>query len=253
MDVPLLYESATGQVFAEKVNRPQQAPVMGGLSVIVEMMLGVLLAQVSPTPIGHATPSSPMKSQAAPVLNARAGSAEEGNSSMSIVNSAMPAADPGYRIGPEDVLQIDVWKETDLSASAPVRADGKISIPLLNDVQAAGLTPIELSSRLRDQLRKFVIDPKITVSVTQMNSRKAYVMGTVNRQGIVRLLSDLTVLQAISAAGGLAPFANSKKIYVLRSENGEQQRLPFNYNAVIKGKHPEQNVVLKPGDTVVVP
>lgn len=167
--------------------------------------------------------------------------------------ASVASMDPTYRIGPEDVLKIDVWKEQDFSTTIPVRADGRISMPLLNDVQVAGLTPQELAANLRGQLLKFVVNPRITVSVTQMNSRKAYVMGQVNRQGIVRLQSNMTVLQAISAAGGLAPFANGKRIYVLRSQAEGKVRLPFNYNAVIKGKHPEQNVSLEPGDTVVVP
>ncbi len=219
--------------------------------MIVEMMLGMLLGQVpqppaavlSPTPRGYEDAGN----------KAEAGTAMEGATSASAVAGTSVATDPGYRIGPEDVLQIEVWKEADFSASSPVRADGKISVPLLNDVQAAGLTPVQLAASLREQLSKYVVDPKITVSVTQMNSRKAYVMGEVNRQGIVRLQSNLTVLQAISAAGGLAPFANGKKIYVLRSRGGEQVKLPFNYEAVIKGKHAEQNVVLQPGDTVIVP
>ncbi len=165
----------------------------------------------------------------------------------------MGGGEVGYRIGAEDVLQIDVWKESDFSTSTPVRPDGKISVPLLNDVQAAGLTPIELAESLRDKLSKFVIDPRITVIVSQTNSRKAYVMGMVTRQGTVRLLSNLTVLQAISASGGLAQFAKSRQIYVLRNEGEQQRRLPFNYDAVIKGKHPEQNILLQPGDTIVVP
>lgn len=220
-----------------------------GWIMIVEMMLGMLLGQVpqsaaaalSPAPHGYEDTAH----------KDEAGTGMEGGNPASAAVSA--AADPGYHIGPEDVLQIDVWKEADFSASSPVRADGKISVPLLNDVQAAGLTPIQLAASLREQLSKYVVDPKITVSVTQMNSRKAYVMGQVNRQGIVRLQSNLTVLQAISAAGGLAPFANGKKIYVLRSHGGEQLKLPFNYDAVIKGKHAEQNVALQPGDTIIVP
>jgi polysaccharide biosynthesis/export protein len=218
------------------------------MTMIVEMILGMLLGQVGQPP---AAILSPPRGAEGAAHKADAGTATEGTSPAS---ATVPAsAVPGYRIGPEDVLQIDVWKEADFSASSPVRADGKISVPLLNDVQAAGFTPIELAAYLREQLSKYVVDPKITVSVTQMNSRKAYVMGEVNRQGIVRLQSNLTVLQAISAAGGLAPFANGKKIYVLRSRGGEQLRLPFNYDAVIKGKRSEQNVVLQPGDTIIVP
>jgi polysaccharide export outer membrane protein len=163
------------------------------------------------------------------------------------------AADPAYLIGADDVLAVTVWKEPELSATVPVRSDGKISLPLLNDVQAAGLTPSQLAADVSEKVKKFITDPSVTVIVTQMNSRKAYVMGLVNRQGMVRLQANMTVLQALSAAGGLAPFANRKKIYVLRSENGQEKKLPFNYDAVIKGKNSDQNVFLKPGDTVVVP
>ncbi|MDI3253467.1 MAG: polysaccharide biosynthesis/export family protein [Bacillota bacterium] len=163
------------------------------------------------------------------------------------------AADPAYVIGADDVLAVTVWKEPELSATVPVRSDGKISLPLLNDVQAAGLTPSQLAADVSEKVKKFITDPSVTVIVTQMNSRKAYIMGLVNHQGMVRLQANMTVLQALSAAGGLAPFANRKKIYVLRSENGQEQKLPFNYDSVIKGKNVEQNVLLKPGDTVVVP
>lgn len=164
-----------------------------------------------------------------------------------------PVRDAEYLIGTEDVLQINVWKETDISGSVPVRPDGKISLPLLNDVQAAGLTPLQLASQIRDRLKQFLTEPQVTVTVTAMNSRRAYVMGQVTRQGAVPLISNLTVLQALSAAGGLVQFANGKKIYILRTEGGKQQRLPFNYDAVIKGRNPEQNIDLKPGDTIIVP
>ena len=217
--------------------------------MIVEIISGMLLGLVLQPPAAVLSPVP--RGTIEDGHKAEAGRTMEG--AMPASAAVSTATDPEYRIGPEDVLQIDVWKETDFSASSPVRADGKISVALLNDVQAAGLTPIQLAASLREQLSKYVVDPKITVSVTQMNSRKAYVMGEVNRQGIVRLQSNLTVLQAISAAGGLAPFANGKKIYVLRSQGAEQIKLPFNYDAVIKGKHAEQNIVLHPGDTIIVP
>jgi polysaccharide export outer membrane protein len=223
------------------------------------MVLGVALAQEPVKTVVADPPVTQPGTTSAEARNAvdskPAGSRSSGVSGTTTAADAagMPNGEGGYRIGPEDVLQIDVWKESDFSATTPVRADGKISVPLLNDVQAAGLTPIELSASLREKLSKYVIDPRITVIVTQTNSRKAYVMGMVNRQGTVRLLSNLTVLQAISASGGLAQFAKSKQIYVLREEGGQQRRLPFNYDAVIKGKHPEQNILLQPGDTVVVP
>jgi polysaccharide export outer membrane protein len=164
-----------------------------------------------------------------------------------------PAREPEYVIGTEDILQINVWKEADVSASVPVRPDGKISLPLLNDVQAAGLTPQQLATEITVRLKQFMTEPRVTVIVTAMNSRRAYVMGQVTRQGAVPLVSNLTVLQALSAAGGPAQFANTKKIYILRTEGGKQLRIPFNYSEVIKGKNPEQNINLKPGDTIVVP
>jgi polysaccharide export outer membrane protein len=164
-----------------------------------------------------------------------------------------PTADADYVIGTEDVLQINVWKEADISGSVPVRPDGKISLPLLNDVQAAGLTPVQLAGEISQRLKQFITEPHVTVIVTAMNSRRAYIMGQVTRQGAVLLISNLTVLQALSAAGGPVQFANTKKIYILRMEGGKQQKLPFNYDAVIRGKNQEQNINLKPGDTIVVP
>jgi polysaccharide export outer membrane protein len=220
---------------------------------MMAMMLGVMLVQEPVKTVAEETPAT--QPGARPDSARKADESKPAGTAVAPTpgGTAIAGGDGGYRIGPEDVLQIDVWKETDFSAATPVRPDGKISVPLLNDVQAAGLTPIELAESLREKLSKYVIDPRITVIVTQTNSRKAYVMGMVNRQGTVRLLSNLTVLQAISASGGLAQFAKSKQIYVLRDDAGQQRRLPFNYDAVIKGKHPEQNILLQPGDTVVVP
>jgi polysaccharide export outer membrane protein len=221
--------------------------------IVAAMMLGMLLSRPTVYVVAEAGHEPQAEHHENIVNKVLPTDGTRHSAPASTAEAAPPNTDSNYRIGAEDVIHIDVWKETDLSATVPVRADGKISVPLLDDVQASGLTPIELSTSLREQLKKFVTDPKITVIVTQMNSRKAYVMGTVNRQGMVRLLSNLTVLQAISAAGGLAPFAKSKKIYVLRSQDGAQRRLPFNYDAVIHGNHPEENIVLQPGDTVIVP
>jgi polysaccharide export outer membrane protein len=157
-----------------------------------------------------------------------------------------------YVIGADDTLHISVWKEPDLTATLPVRPDGKISLPLLNDVPAAGLTPMQLKDSITEKLRKYVSDPHVTVVVTAMNSRRFFVTGEVVRSGPMPLLPDMTVLQALSAAG-FTQFANVKGIYLLRIENGRQVKLPFNYKEVVKGNHPEQNIMLKPGDTVVVP
>jgi len=164
-----------------------------------------------------------------------------------------PITDPTYIIGPQDTLSVSVWKEPDLSGNVQVRPDGKVSIPLLNDVQAAGLTAMKLSSEITTGLKKYVADPHVTVVVTAINSRRVYVLGEVAHAGGFALLPDMTVLQAISDAGGLTQFAHGKKIYVLRDEGGKQVKYPFNYNKVLKGENPEENFPLKSGDTVVVP
>jgi polysaccharide export outer membrane protein len=161
--------------------------------------------------------------------------------------------DPNYIIGSQDVIDISVWKEPDLSRSVPVRPDGKISLPLLNDVQAAGLTPTQLGSQITTNLAKYVTNPQVTVIISQINSQRIYILGEVGRAGGFSLLPEMNVLQALSNAGGLTAFANSKKIYILRQDNGKQQKISFNYKDVISGKDPSQNIVLKPGDTIVVP
>jgi polysaccharide export outer membrane protein len=145
-----------------------------------------------------------------------------------------------------------VWKEPDLTESLPVRPDGKISMPLLDDIQAAGMTPEQLKEQITSKLKKYIADPRVTVVVTGMNSRRIFVTGEVVHTGPLPLLPHMTMLQALAQAG-FTQFANLKAIYVLRTENGKQEKLPFNYKEVVKGNHPEQNIVLKPGDTVVVP
>lgn len=161
--------------------------------------------------------------------------------------------DPSYTIGAEDVINIAVWKEPDFTSTVPVRPDGKVSIALIGDVQAAGKTPTQLADDLTILLKKYVSEPHVTVMVTAMNSRRAFLLGEVNRPGPILMTPEMTVLQAIAAAGGPTAYANSKKMYVLRTENGKQSKLLFNYKEAIKGNSPEQNIILKPGDTIVVP
>jgi len=161
--------------------------------------------------------------------------------------------DPNYVIGPQDVLDISVWKEPELTRPVPVRPDGKISMPLLNDVQAAGKTPLQLAIDITTGLKKFVTDPQVTVIVTTINSQRVFILGEVNRAGAYPLLPDMTVLQALSSAGGFTIYANLKKIYVLRAEAGKQVKHPFNYKDVLAGKATDQNIVLRAGDTIVVP
>jgi polysaccharide export outer membrane protein len=162
-------------------------------------------------------------------------------------------ADPNYRIGAQDVLDISVWKEPDVSRVVPVRPDGKISLPLLNDVQAAGLTPSQLAAAITESLKKYVTSPQVTVIVTTMNSQRVFILGEVTRPGAFPMLPGMTVMQALSSAGGFTPFAKMKSIYVLREENGKKVKYPFNYKQAIAGKNTEQDIVLQAGDTIVVP
>ncbi|HWZ81684.1 MAG TPA: polysaccharide biosynthesis/export family protein [Terriglobales bacterium] len=167
-------------------------------------------------------------------------------------DAAASMSSPDYVIGPEDVLHVAVWKEADLTATLPVRPDGKISLPLLNDVQAAGLTPMQLADSLTEKLKKYVASPRVTVVVSQINSKRIYLVGEVGHTGAVPMLPNMTVLQALSSAG-MTQFANTKKIYVMRIQNGKQVKLPVNYKKLVKGEQMEQNYLLQPGDTVVIP
>ena len=158
-----------------------------------------------------------------------------------------------YVIGPTDVLEIQVWREPNLSRTVPVRPDGKITLPLLNDVQAAGLTPLELKSRLEKALARFIANPTVSVSVQEIHSKNIYVMGKVNTPGTFPLRQGLTVLQALSLAGGLAEWADEDNIIIIRTENGKQRKIRFDYSRVASGKDLDKNIQLKPGDTIIVP
>ena len=186
--------------------------------------------------------SSPNKS-AQPAIPAMAG------------DEAKKAAttDPNYVIGPQDVLDVSVWKEPEVSRVVPVRPDGKISLPLLNDVPAAGLTPTQLAAQITESLKKYVTSPQVTVIVTTINSQRFYVLGEVMKPGAYPMLPGMSVMQALSSAGGFTPFAKMKGIYVLREENGKKVKYPFNYKEAISGKNAAQDILLKAGDTIVVP
>jgi polysaccharide export outer membrane protein len=190
--------------------------------------------------------------------------AQGANGSHETAQSAVPAmpddtvkkpatTDPNYLIGAQDVLDINVWKEPDVSRTVPVRPDGKISLPLLNDVQAAGLTPAQLAAQVTESLKKYVTNPQVTVIVATINSQRVYILGEVTRPGAFPLLPGMSVLQALSSAGGFTQFAKVKSIFVRRVENGKESKYPFNYRDVINGKKPEQDILLKAGDTIVVP
>lgn len=164
------------------------------------------------------------------------------------------AAQADYLIGEDDTLEINVWNEPDLKQSLPVRFDGKITLPLIGEIQAAGTTPSQLQQAIAEKLKAYITHPEVTVMVTQMNSRKFNILGRVAKPGSYPLTATTTVLDAIALAGGFQDFAKQKDIYVLRkSAGGAETRIPFNYKSVIKGNHPEENIVLDPHDTVVVP
>ena len=157
-----------------------------------------------------------------------------------------------YVIGASDVLTITVWKEPTLSGTILVRPDGMISLALIGDVQAAGITPVQLANQISTKLKKYIQEPNVSVVITQIHSKVVYLLGEVVKRGPVEMTHGMTLLEAISSAGGLTDFANSKKIYILRNEPGSQQRIPVHYKEALKGDR-LLNLVLKPGDTIVVP
>lgn len=162
-----------------------------------------------------------------------------------------PPAD--YVIGADDVLSVVFWRDKDMSSEVAVRPDGKISLPLLNDVQAAGLTPAQLRDQLTEGAKQYVADPNVTIVVRQINSRKVFITGQVQKPGPYALGGPTTVLQLIATAGGVLEYSHSNKIIIMRTENGKQMSFPFDYKGVIGRKNLKQNIELKPGDTVIVP
>jgi polysaccharide export outer membrane protein len=175
----------------------------------------------------------------------------------SAASAASQAAgvNPGtYVIGAEDVLAINVWKEPDMSKTVPVRPDGMISLPLIGEIKAAGLTPLQLQDSIATAVKRLISDPQVTVTVSEVHSQNFKIVGQVTKPGFYPLTRRITVLDAIALAGGFKDFAKTKKIYVLRTDaSGKQVRLPFNYKQVIKGQHSDEDIALQPNDTVVVP
>jgi polysaccharide biosynthesis/export protein len=162
--------------------------------------------------------------------------------------------DDGFQIGADDVLAINVWKEPEISRSVPVRSDGKVSLPLVGEVQASGQTPKQLETEISKKLTNYISEPEVTVIVQQIKSQRFNILGQVTKPGTYPLSNPTTVLDAIALAGGFRDFAKKKSIYVLRqTPDGSSSRLPFNYKDVIKGKDPQQNIRLEPRDTVYVP
>jgi polysaccharide export outer membrane protein len=230
-----------------------------GSRAILTIIVLVLLGAWAPTAWGQDASSS--SSQGKPVSPASSAETDKNGA-----NAAQPpAADTlpprvanvrpdTYIIGADDVLAINVWKEPEISKTVPVRPDGMISLPLLGEIKARGLTPVQLEDQISDALKKIMSDPQVTVIVNQVNSLTFNIMGQVAKPGYFPLTRPMTVLDAIALCGGFRDFAKQKKIYVLRtSPDGKQERLKFNYKQVINGKNMAQNIQLQPHDTLVVP
>lgn len=200
----------------------------------------ILLAQNTPAP----TTAPPAIDSAAPPA------ASQNPAANASTKDATDVAH--YIIGPEDTLQVTVWKEPTLSGTVPVRPDGMISLVLLGDLRAAGMTPMQLSADITQRLKKYIQDPSVSVVVLSVNSQRIFVIGEVGHVGALALTAGMSPLQAIAAAGGLTPFANSKHIYILRGTGTNQKKIPFNYKNALKGES-KQDVSLEPGDTIVVP
>jgi len=170
-----------------------------------------------------------------------------------VIEQSIPPPGTQYIIGPEDILGINVWKEPELSQSVPVRADGKISMPLIHDVHVVGLTPIELKEELTKRLSKYIENPTVSVIVEEINSLKIFIVGNVNQPGVFEIDREINVLQAISMAGGFTEWAKKSKIKIFRKHGGVEKVIKVNYNKIISGKHPDLNIPLQPGDSIVVP
>jgi polysaccharide export outer membrane protein len=216
----------------------------------------VLLALLSLAMSMPAAAQSDAASQpAAPAANAPS-QPGAGNQASGKAADAPPVAhsDSSYVIGANDMLAVSVWKEPDVSRTVPVRSDGKISLPLVGELQAGGQTPLQLEEEITKRLKNYISEPEVTVIVTDSKSQKVNILGMVSKPGAYLLTSSTTVLDAVAMAGGFKDFAKQKSMYVLRQgPDGKQERLPFNYKDVIKGKNPEQNIRLQAGDTVVIP
>jgi polysaccharide biosynthesis/export protein len=185
---------------------------------------------------------------------ASSGEAQTASANTATAASAVPVLPPGdYTIGPDDILTIVFWKEKDMSSDVAVRPDGRISLPLLNDVDAAGLTPEQLRVKLAAAADKFLEEPTVTVVVKQINSRKVFITGQVPKPGPYPLTGPTNVVQLIAMAGGVLEYADSENIVIMRTVNGKPMSYEFNYKDVAKRKNLGQNIELKPGDTIIVP
>ena len=211
-------------------------------SVRNSLFVAAMSFALSIAAVAQATPASNTVAQPAPPTPS------------SDTSSATKPHDASFVIGNDDVLAISVWKEPEISRSIPVRSDGRISLPLVGEVQATGQTPLKLEQEIASRLKNYIAEPEVTVIVQQINSQKFNILGMVTRPGSFPIASASTVLDAIALAGGFRDFAKQKSIYILRQNaDGSQTRIPFNYKQVVKGQNPAQNIKLQSRDTIVVP
>ena len=217
--------------------------------------LGVLLACACVTQAIAGQEQSSKPSSKSPLAAAAAGAAASGaaRTPAPLANND-PRADGAapFQIGPEDILDISVWKNPELSRTVPVRPDGKVSLPLVNDIQAAGLTPATLREQVTERLAEFIPTPEVSVMVREVHSRKVAVVGAVKTPGRFELKSPMTVLEVIALAQGFTDFASRDRIVVLRQNGSTTTRVPFNYRKIAEGVD-QDNFFVKPGDVVVVP
>ena len=234
-----------------------------GLPALLAVSLFAVSPVVAQTPTpaptaaqGQETPAAAPEAPAAPPTATPAGAAAPPQAKTSTVPTAGGASsvvdNATYVIGADDNLQVTVWREPTLSGVLPVRPDGMISLVLIGDIKAAGRTPMQLGDDITQRLKKYLQDPSVTVAVTAVNSQKIFMVGEIGHVGPLILSPGMTPLQAISAAGGPSPYANVKRIYILRGTGAKQQKIPFNYKQALKGDN-RPGITLEPGDTIIVP
>jgi len=243
-----IQKKATAIGWPEAVIRQAIAYEAGGKPVPASPM--------TPKEVTSAPPSAPSASFEMPQKDpvASAGTPEKASATSGATSVAPRAGSDDYLIGAGDTLQVTVWKEPDLSVPTQVvRPDGRITLPLVKEIAVAGMTERQAEAAIGTAMGKFVTDPIVTVVVTLPTSKKVYMVGAVRKEGTLPYTYGMTVMQAISEAGGLNDYAKKTKIYVLRTENGREYRLEFNYKEVLKGERMEQNIMLLPGDTVIIP
>ena len=224
------------------------------LAAALALVLGVAPAGAQHPGVSTSAAAGKASAMSSSATSAKASNAPNASNASSPARPASAAgADPEYQIGPGDVLAIDVWKEPEISRSLPVRPDGRLTLPLAGELKAQGLTTEQLAAAITERLKKYIDHPAVTVMLQDAQSRRFNILDMVNHPGSFVLNQPTTVLDAIAQAGGLRDFAHPAKIYVIRKVDGVEMRYNFNYNDVSRGLHPEENILLKPNDIVVVP